>query len=418
MVLDICGQRHDTMLKQPPIILLVVASSFSPLAMTACVPALPAIGEEFGLPISTVQFAISIYLLGLALAQPVHGVLADRYGRRPVFLWGFGVFALASLACALTTTMWWFIAFRLVQAAGIATATVVTRAMFRDAFDIDDSARYTAYLAGGMGVATMLAPALSGYLIETSGWRMSFFVITGLALVVLIRLLLMLPETKRQETAAENALRKIAADFTHLIKSGLFWGYTLIFGFVNAAFFTFLTSAPLYFADHLFTGPALFGIYMGSMAFAYICGALIGSRVIRLYGSERTLQLGLCGAFSSVGLILLTLWCFPVSVLTIVLPLLFLFASTGLVNPTSMAGAVAHHPDKAGTASGISNSIAMTLGALAAVTSAQVYDGNIQSLYLPLVVSIGLSVLAYLLLVGRQINLKSKATTITPSEKS
>ena len=65
---------NTTQKQQLPVILLVVASSLSPLAMTACVPALPAIGKEFGLPLSTVQFAISIYLLGLALAQPVHGV--------------------------------------------------------------------------------------------------------------------------------------------------------------------------------------------------------------------------------------------------------------------------------------------------------------------------------------------------------
>ena len=389
------------MSKQPPITLLVVASSFSPLAMTACVPALPAIGAEFDLSISTVQFAISIYLLGLALAQPVHGVLADRFGRRPVFLLGFTVFTLASLACALSSTMFWLIVFRLVQATGIATATVVTRAMFRDIFNIDDSARYTAYLAGGMGVATMLAPALSGYLIETWGWRMSFHAMTGPALVMLILLISSLPETRRQEAKTENALRKMRADLNSLIKSGLFWGYTLVFGFGNAAFFTFLTSAPLYFEEHLFTGPAMFGIYMGSMAFAYICGSLIGSRVISQYGSERSLQVGLCGTFSSAGLILLLLWSFPVSVLTILLPFLFLFASTGLVNPPSMAGAVEHHPDRAGTASGVSNSMSMTLGALATVIAARMYDGNILSLYLPVVLTTTLSVLAYLTLVFR-----------------
>ena len=388
------------MSKQPPITLLIVASSFSPLAMTACVPALPAIGVEFGLPLSTVQFAISIYLLGLALAQPVYGVLADRYGRRPVFLGGFAVFTLASLACALSGTMFWLIVFRLVQAAGIATATVVTRAMFRDIFSIDDSARYTAYLAGGMAVSTMIAPALSGYLIETSGWRMSFYAMTGLALVVFPWLLSTLPETRQSAAAAENAFRKIRSDFAGLIRSGLFWGYTLVFGFVNAAFFTFLTSAPLYFADHLHTGPALFGAYMGSVAFAYICGALVGSLLIRRHGSERTLQIGLCGIFSGAGLVLLTIWAFPVSVLTILSPFLFLFAFTGLVSPPSMAGAVAHHPDKAATASGISNSMSMTIGALAAVIASLVYNGNILSLCLPVVASVVLSALAYLLLVA------------------
>ena len=275
--------------------------------------------------------------------------------------------------------------------------------MFRDIFNIDDSARYTAYLAGGMGVATMLAPALSGYLIETWGWRMSFHAMTGSALVVLILLISSLPETGRQEAKTENALRKMRADLNSLTKSGLFWGYTLVFGFGNAAFFTFLTSAPLYFEDHLFTGPTMFGIYMGTMAFAYICGSLIGSRVIRQHGSERSLQIGLCGTFSSAGLILLMLWSFPVSVLTILLPFLLLFASTGLVNPPSMAGAVAHHPDKAGTASGISNSMSMAIGALATVTATQVYDGNILSLCLPVVVSITLSVLAYLSLISSRI---------------
>lgn len=388
---------------QPLIILLIVASSFSPLAMTACVPALPAIGDEFGLPITTVQLAISIYLLGLAFAQPIHGVLTDRFGRRPVFLWGFAVFTLASLACALTATMFWFTVFRLVQATGIATATVVTRAMFRDVFDINDSARYTAYLSGGMGVSTMLGPALSGYLIETSGWRMSFFAMTVLALVVFILLLPTMTETRQRAPAAGSALRRMTADFSHLIRSRLFWGYTLVYGFANAAFFTFLTSAPLYFEEHLFTGPALFGIYMGSMAFAYICGSMTGSRIIRLHGSERTLQLGLCGTFSSAGLILFTLWYLPVSVMTIISPFLLLFAFTGLVNPPSMAGAIAHHPDKAGTASGVSNSMSMAIGALSAVTASLVYNGNILSLCLPVVVSIALSVLAYLSLISSRI---------------
>lgn len=388
-------------MKQPPFILLIAASSFSPLAMTACVPALPAIGHEFRLPLSTVQFAISIYLLGLALAQPVYGVLADRFGRRPVFLLGFGVFTLASLACALSGTMLWFIFFRLVQATGIATATVVTRAMFRDVLHTDDAARYTAYLAGGMGVATMLAPALSGYLIESSGWRMSFHAMTIPALLVFVLLWAKLPETGNQETAAESALRKMRFDFSSLVRSRLFWGYTLIFAFGNAAFFTFLTSAPMYFMDHLFTGPARFGMYMGSMALAYICGSLIGGRVIRTYGSERTLQLGLCGTFTSAWLIVLSLWTLPVSALSIISPFLFLFACTGLVNPPSMAGAVEYHPERAGTASGVSNSMSMTLGALATVIAARMYDGNILSLYLPVVLTTTLSVLAYLTLVFR-----------------
>ena len=369
--------------------------------MTAIVPALPAIGTEFGLPLSTVQFAVSIYLLGLALAQPVHGMLADRFGRRPVFLWGFAVFTLASLACALSATMLWFTVFRLVQATGIATATVVTRAMFRDTFDMDTSAHYTAYLAGGMGVATMLAPALSGYLIETSGWRMSFYAMTGLALPVFILLLSTLPETRQQLKVTESTFRKMRVDLNGLIESKPFWGYTLVFAFGNVAFFYLSDQRTPVFRRTFLHGSGPVRFLHGQYGFRFYL-RIIDWRPDHKdsMGSERTLQFGLCGTFSSAGLILLMLWSLPISALTILSPFLLLFAATGLVNPPSMAGAVAHHPDKAGTASGLSNSMSMAIGALATVIATQVYDGNILSLCLPVVIAVILSVLSYLLLIS------------------
>ena len=389
----------NPVIKQPPVILLLVASSFSPLAMTLCIPALPAIGQEFDIPISVVQFAISIFLLGLAVTQPVHGVLADRYGRRPVLLWGFGLFTLASLACALVNNMLWFIVFRFLQAVGIATSVVVSRAMIRDTSSAEDTARYTAYLAGGMGIAPMIGPTLSGYLIETSGWRSSFFAMAGLAVVVLAWLLSSLPETRRHVDSVESAFIQMRTNIIHLVKSRMFWGYTLIFGFGNAAFFAFLTNAPQYFADELLVGPSLFGIYMGGMAASYVFGAFIGSRIIKRYGMEHTLRLGLSGAFFSCGFILFMLLSFDASVFTIITPFLFIFASAGLVNPPSMTGAVVHHSDKAATASGLSGSIAMAIGGMWAMLTALIYDGTILSLCLPVVISTVISVLSYLLVI-------------------
>ena len=229
---------------------------------------------------------------------------------------------------------------------------------------------------------------------------MGFFAMTGLACAVFILLRSTLPETRQHVPAAGNTLRRMTSDFNHLIRSRLFWGYTLVYGFINAAFFTFVTSAPLYFEEHLFTGPALFGVYMGSLAFTYIIGALIGSRIIRLHGSERALKIGLAGTFAGACLILFANWYFPPSVLTIISPFMLLFAFAGLVNPPSMAGAVAHHPDKAGTASGFSNSMSMAIGALSAVIASLVYNGGITSVCLPVVIAVTLSVATYLLLVS------------------
>lgn len=383
---------------RPPVVLLVVASSFSPFALTLCVPALPALSEEFGVPVSSTQFVVSIYLLGLALAQPVHGLLADRYGRRPVLLWGFGVFTLVSVACAMADSLSGLAALRFLQALGVATCTVVARAMIRDTSDAEDSARYMAWLAGGMAVAPMTAPMLSGHLIEISGWRASFFTTAGLAVVAFAWLLSSLPETRRPATSVESALKQARNSVAELFKSRVFWGYTLIFGFVNAAFFAFLTNTPLYFSDKLRAGPSLFGYCMGGMALAYICGAFIGSRIIKRRGSEQTLRIGLAGSLCSSGAIAFALLSFNASVFATVAPFLLLFVCTGLVNPPAMAGAVMHHPRQAAAAAGLSNSIAMILSGLASVLAALVYNGDALSVCLPVVFFIALSVLAYLLL--------------------
>ena len=383
--------------ERPPIVLLLAASSFSPFALSLCVPALPAIGVEFNAPISIVQFVISIYLLGLAVSQPLHGVLADHYGRRPTLLCGFGLFVLASLACALAQSMIALGVFRFLQAIGIATGTVVARAMIRDSYGADKGSRYIAYLAGGMGVAPMLAPAFSGFLIENSGWRASFFATTGLALVVLIWLLLALPETLRQTDSVESAWRRLRTNIHVLTTSQMFWGYTLIFSFNNVAFFIFMTNMPAYFAEQLSIGPALLGAWMGSIALAYICGAMVGSQLIKHYGMQRTLYLGLLGNICACAFAALALFSLGISAQLIILAFMLNSVFVGLSNPCSMAGAVIHHPERAGTASGLSGSVAMFTAGLATMLSAALYNGAVTNLFVSIALAFILASCARLL---------------------
>ena len=385
---------------RPPILLLIAASSLSPFALTVCAPALPMLGREFDLPGSTIQFAVSIFLLGLMLAQPVHGVLADRYGRRSVLLWSFSLFTLSSMACGLANSMPLLVIFRFLQAFGIAASFVVARAIIQDMCDDDDdAARYTAYLAGGMAISPMFAPVLAGYLIEVSGWRMIFHVTTGLALAVLAWLLLVLPETIRQVQSVGNAFSQMGGNIAELLKSRLFLGYSLIICFINAIFFAFLTSAPLYFQEQLHVEPALFGIYMGVCAFTYICGTFSSSVLIQRRGMQHTLRLGVVGTFFSGLLVTLAFVFFGNSVFMILVPFMLLFAFTGVGNPPALSAVLMNHPDKAATASGLSNSMTVGTGALATALTALVYNDTALSLSLPMIILVTLPALTYLLLV-------------------
>ncbi|MGI9229648.1 MAG: multidrug effflux MFS transporter [Gammaproteobacteria bacterium] len=387
--------------QRPPVVLLVTASSFSPFAMALCIPALPTISREFAITNAEVQFAISVYLFGLALAQPLHGVLADRYGRRPILIGGFILFTIASFACAFAQNMLMLSCYRLLQAMGIATATVVSRAIIRDtSSSADDSARYIAWLAAGMGIAPMLAPLLSGYFIENSGWRQSFIATAILASGILLWLLKSLPETRRHIESVEKGMTLMWNNIRTLFRSRSFWAYTLIFGFINAAFFAFLTNAPAFFQNVLAVGPARFGVYIGAMSLFYIIGAALGGMLIKAYGMEASLRYGLIGTSVTAVLILLIISNFAPGISVIVLPFFLLFACAGLVNPPAMAGAVMHHPERAATAAGLSSSLGMAISGLSIVLNGTIYNGSIFSLCVPVCIAIFITALIYIVLLG------------------
>lgn len=115
-----------------PYWLLVVLAAIGPASFQIFLPSLPAIRDGFGVGEGTAQLALSLSMLGIALATLAYGRLADRFGRRPVLLAGMVLLLAGSVLCAMAPGIGWLIAGRIVQAAGGASGMVVTRAIVLD----------------------------------------------------------------------------------------------------------------------------------------------------------------------------------------------------------------------------------------------------------------------------------------------
>ncbi|MGI4848091.1 MAG: MFS transporter, partial [Janthinobacterium lividum] len=101
-----------------PLWLLVMVTISGTLAMHMFVPALPAVGHDFGASISSVQLTISLYIIGLACGQLIYGPLADGLGRRPMLMAGLAIYTVAGLVAALSPDLHVLVAARLMQALG------------------------------------------------------------------------------------------------------------------------------------------------------------------------------------------------------------------------------------------------------------------------------------------------------------
>src|SRR5262249_61205873 len=137
-------------------------------------PAIPALARYSARDLATVQLALSLYFIAVAAGQLIYGPLSDRFGRRPVLLWGIGIYTASSLLCAAAPSLELLLAGRVLQAIGACSGMVISRAIVRDVYDRAAAASAIGYITSGMAVVPALAPVIGGYLQGWFGWRRCF----------------------------------------------------------------------------------------------------------------------------------------------------------------------------------------------------------------------------------------------------
>ena len=162
----------------PGRVLLIVAAAVFLVSLDLFIVniAFPDIEESFpGSSVAALSWVLNGYAIVFAALLVPAGILADRLGRRRVFLVGLGVFVLASAACGIAWSLPTLVAFRVVQAVGAAMLMPSSLALLLDAFPPERRARAIGAWAGIGGAAAALGPPVGGVLVSLS-WRWVFLV--------------------------------------------------------------------------------------------------------------------------------------------------------------------------------------------------------------------------------------------------
>lgn len=162
--------------RRGPILLAIMATSaLVALDSTIIATAVPSIVEDIG-GFGEFPWLFSVYLLAQAVTVPVHGKLADVYGRRPVILFGIGLFLVGSVLSGIAWSMPALILFRLVQGLGAGAVQPIGITIAGDQFGVRERGRVQAYLAAVWATCSVAGPTLGGVFAEYLTWRWIFFV--------------------------------------------------------------------------------------------------------------------------------------------------------------------------------------------------------------------------------------------------
>jgi EmrB/QacA subfamily drug resistance transporter len=182
------------------LLLMCVATFMIQLDVTVVNVALPRIQTGLGMTPGGLEWVIGAYALSLAALIPVGGALGDHYGRKRVFLVGMAVFALASTACALSTTPAMLIAARAVQGVGGAAMLALTLSIVAETFPAANRAAAIGTWAAVGGTGFGVGPVAGGVLLTFFGWASVFWINLPFAVVGLIGTAVVVPESRNPQS--------------------------------------------------------------------------------------------------------------------------------------------------------------------------------------------------------------------------
>lgn len=352
-------------------------------AIDIFIPALQDMGSSLGVVSENErQFVITAYVLGFGFTQIIYGTLSDRFGRRPVLLFGLVVYLIATVASIFAPSFAILLALRAIQGIGAAATRVVAISVVRDCFGGARMASVMSLVMMVFMAIPVIAPNIGQVVLLVGTWRDIFVVVAIFAFAVTIWSMLRLPETldpkdRRDLTAARTieAFRIVLTNrraFGYAVATSLTFG--VLFGFINQA-------------QQIYTGiygiGATFTIYFSAGAIFMSLASFLNSRLVETLGMRR-LSHGALFAFLAISVIhfLITLACGGASPFWVFLPTTILsFCLFGFVGTNFNALAMDPLGHVAGTASSVLGFLQTFVGGLLGAVLGYLYNGTLLPLF-------------------------------------
>lgn len=354
------------------LVLLGVISLLAPFSIDLYLPALPSIARDLHASAAAVQLTLPAFFVGLAVSQLLFGSIADHWGRRPPLLAGLSVVAIASVGCALAPSATALTVWRVFQALGIGSATVIPRAVVRDRFEVGHVARAMSLLGLISGLGPILAPQVGGLLLWIANWRFLFWLLTAMAVGSVASAWFLLDESMPAERPAATGPRL----WHSVITDRRFLKFALPANMVSASVFAYLSGAPFVFIDQFHLSPQRFAWLFGVNALGLMAGGRINAHLVARLGPELLFRRAMIATAAFAAILFAVASLGHGGFWALAIPLFFFITSLGFNFANGFALALMPFATAAGTASALYGTMQFSLAGLAGVAVSALYDGS------------------------------------------
>jgi DHA1 family bicyclomycin/chloramphenicol resistance-like MFS transporter len=341
------------------VLMLSMLLGIQPVTTDLYLPALPALTEGFGATMPAAQLTLSALLLAFGTSQLIWGPLSDRFGRRPILLWGLAAYTLASIGSTLAPSMALLIGWRVVQGAAMGAVVMCARAIVRDLYQPTEGARMMSKGLSGLGVLACVCAPLGGLLSELFGWRMALMALAAFGAGTLALITLRFEETLRQKNLDALRPATLLRTWIHIFSNPTFLAFSALTAASYGGLFTFLASSSFVFIKVLGLSKTQYGLVMFSMSSFYIAGTFICRRLLPRFGVRTSVAIAAGLSLSGGTLMGALAWAGVQNIWAIMLPYYLFMLGHGIHQPCGQSGAVGPFPQSAGAASAMNGFLMM-----------------------------------------------------------
>jgi EmrB/QacA subfamily drug resistance transporter len=181
--------RREVLLTMLAVLLVMLLGSLDQNIVGTAMPRI--IGEFHG--VDRYTWVTTAYMLASTVMVPIYGKLSDIFGRKKIFLIGVVLFLAGSALCGAAQSMNQLIIFRAFQGLGAAALMPIAMAVVGDLFSPRERGKWQGVTGSVFALASIVGPALGGWITENTSWRWVFYVNVPVGLVALAVLIFLMP---------------------------------------------------------------------------------------------------------------------------------------------------------------------------------------------------------------------------------
>lgn len=273
--------------RERPFQLLFLANMLPPLGTALLSPVLGSLIQPLGATPANIGLMLSAFTAPAVVIIPIAGVLADRYGRRPVMLFGLVWFGLSGTAISLVSQFGMALFLRFCQGIGFAALTPIIITSIGDLYSGTKEATAQGFRFTGSGLTQTIFPLGAGVLVGIA-WQYPFLLYAiAFPIAAVVYVWFEEPVTPDAEDETdERTVRQQISNLWALVSQRRAWTMIVARGAANLTWFGFLTYNSIVIVTVLGYSPAQAGVIAALASLSYAVAATQAGRITEVFESR------------------------------------------------------------------------------------------------------------------------------------